>query len=318
MMRRQTLEELTDVVEAAHGELETLEFDGNRAELADVLDELRTFSLMQRYKIVRVNHAEEFVKNHRQPLERYAEDPVDNATLVFVADTWRKGNLDKAIVKVGGIVDCKPPDEDETIRWVRDRAPREHGCEIEPAAARQLVTQLGVDRMRIDQELAKLALMAESGQSIDTAMVTEAVGQTSEEKAWELQADLLAAMHAAAEGRQQVSDRPLLRIEELIELAHENDVGVLYFAVDTMRKIDRAAALLADGLNPNDVARELKLWQSRKTHTLALARRLGRRVTRQLFDLAMKADARAKSGLGDGRANVERLCLLAIDRCRHH
>ena len=104
MLKRLRLDQLREALEAVHGDIDPIKLDGRQVQLADVFDEVRGYSLMQSYKLVVVQQAEDFVKAHRAALERYAEDPVDHATLVLVADTWHKGNLDKKIAKVGAVV----------------------------------------------------------------------------------------------------------------------------------------------------------------------------------------------------------------------
>src|SRR5688572_30933301 len=64
---------LRRAIEEHAGEVETVHFDGQRAPLADVLDELRSFGLMQQHKLVAVSDADDFVKNHRDALGRYAD-----------------------------------------------------------------------------------------------------------------------------------------------------------------------------------------------------------------------------------------------------
>src|SRR5690606_8797359 len=83
MLKRQTLEQLRAALIAKHNDVEPLVFDGQSSPLADVLDELRSYGLMQQHKIVIVDDADVFVSAHREALERYAQNPVDNGVLVF-------------------------------------------------------------------------------------------------------------------------------------------------------------------------------------------------------------------------------------------
>src|SRR5689334_6421379 len=94
MQKRQALADLRAALAGKDGEVETVNFDGKSAALADVFDELRSMSLMQNPKIVLVDDADVFVTAHREPLERYAANPSDTATLVLRSTKWNKGNLD--------------------------------------------------------------------------------------------------------------------------------------------------------------------------------------------------------------------------------
>src|SRR5690606_27907262 len=121
MLKRHCMQELRDALQAAHGDLHEVTFDGKTVQLADVLDELRTFSMMQQYKLVIVDDADQLLKEKkddedkpspsakkrdagsgaRAAIERYAESPVDHATLVLRSEKWNPGKLDKLIEKVG-------------------------------------------------------------------------------------------------------------------------------------------------------------------------------------------------------------------------
>src|SRR5689334_9173202 len=92
MLKRESLDELRASLEATHGSFEVFTFDGKTATLAEVLDELRSYSLMQQHKLVIVDDADVFVTAHREPLERYAQAPLDTATLVLRSTKWNKGN----------------------------------------------------------------------------------------------------------------------------------------------------------------------------------------------------------------------------------
>ena len=60
-----------------------IEVEGERAELADVLDELRSFAMFGSGKMVVVRDADDFVSKYREQLEKYVASPSDSATLVL-------------------------------------------------------------------------------------------------------------------------------------------------------------------------------------------------------------------------------------------
>ena len=140
MLKRLHLDTLRGALEAAHGEVETFRHDGKSCELADVLDDVRSYSLMQQYKIVIVDDAEPFVKAHRDALGRYAAAPVDHATLVLRSDRWHPGNLDKAIRKVGTLIKCEPLKPAQARTWLIERARTHHQCQLSTQAAGRLPT----------------------------------------------------------------------------------------------------------------------------------------------------------------------------------
>jgi len=308
MLLKLHLDRLRDTLETAHGEVETFQFDGKAASLAEVLDELRSYSLMQTYKLVVVDEADQFVKEDNRPvIERYADNPVDHATLVLRGSKWNRGNLDKKIAKVGGIVKCDELSHSEASRWVANRAKAEHGVSIDSKAAGVLVERVGPHLTRLDTELGKLSVMAEGGK-ITVDLIEGAVGQSSDEQAWELQAALLEAMST---GR---ANAAVEKVRELIDLAGQPEVLVMYAATDLMRKLDAAGQLKRSGMGNGQIAKELRIWP--RSRQDAFFRVLGRADAVTIghhFDQAIRADANSKRGLGTATENLECFCAALAD-----
>ena len=69
---------LVESLKTSHGEIEHFSFDGSTTPLAVVLDELRSYGLMQSHKLVVIDNASEFMKaaGNRPAMERYAAEPM--------------------------------------------------------------------------------------------------------------------------------------------------------------------------------------------------------------------------------------------------
>lgn len=299
MLKREALAALRAAIEAAQGEPEVFTFDGKTAQLADVLDELRSFSLMQRHKIVIVDDADVFAAAHRDALERYAQSPVDNATLVLRAGKWNKGNLDKAIDKVGGVHKFDPLPPAEVRRWLVSRAEREHGRKIEPRAAELLADRLGGDLSLIDSELGKLAVMVSDNEAINVKLVEQLVGHSSEEQAWVVQEAILQSLSSRRSG--QVIEK----LHELIDVAGQADVLVAYFVADLIRKLHIAAQMKRQGATDRAIASEMKLWGPREQLFTQVLRKFPPNITAEWFDRVMDLSVRAKSGRGEMLRGME-------------
>jgi DNA polymerase-3 subunit delta len=283
-------EKLVEEIRQERGEVETVRFDGATADPADVLDECRSFDLMMRPKVVVVDEAEKLVKESARPLfERYAENPPESAVLVLRSGNWRAGKLDKLIKSVGSIIDCKPLDPPQAINWAAARARKRHEAAIEPAAAALLVERLGTDLGRIDSEVAKLAAAATADPNADSITVDhvrQLVGATREEEAWAIQARLLAGPEEA-----------LAAVREALGSWRQPPVMVMFACVDLGRKVHGASRLLAQGVPPQGVAKQLKLWGDSRDAVLAAGRRVDpERAARSLRRL-VGLDRDAKSGV---------------------
>ncbi len=311
-LKTRHLDDLRKALDAAHGETETFYFEGKFASLADVLDELRSYALMQHHKIVVVDQADEYLKRDgfRQAMERYAAAPVDHGTLVFRCDTWNKGKLDKLIAKVGAVIKCEPLKPAAAKGWLVKRCPSEHGRAIEPTAAGLLVDRMGTDLMTLDSELGKLALMVDKGQAIERGLIEQTVGKSSDEKAWEVQEAVLAGLNSRSAG-------PVVeKVRELLDLAGHAEVLVMYFVADLVRKLNTAAMMKDAGVGEGEIARAMKLWGPRQQLFMGVLRRLDRASLAEAFDDVLEADRRAKSGLGNLVRNLECFCVRLADNVK--
>lgn len=309
-LKTRYLQDLRKALDEAHGETETFSFDGETASLADVLDELRSYALMQHHKIVLLDNADVFLKKHddyRPAMERYAQKPVDHATLVLRSNAWYPGKLDKLIAKVGQLIKCEPLKPAEAKSWLVKRCPAQHGRTIEPAAAALLVERMGPELMPLDSELAKLALMVQPGEPIERGLVEQVVGKSSDEKAWEVQEAVLIGMTSRSAGQ------ALGKIHELVDLSGQADVLVAYFVADLVRKLNQAVLMKRAGVPEGVIGKELKLWGPRQQLFMTVLRKLDGKSLARLFDDALESDRRSKSGFGNARRNLECFCIRLAD-----
>src|SRR5687767_6666896 len=149
------LQTLGEILKQMPPDTQRVDADGERAELATVLDELRSFAMFGGAKLVVVRDADAFISRFRTQLEDYVANPSPSGTLVLRLNSL-PGNqkIHKAIAKVGKIEDCNAPSD--VVRWVVDHGKSAHGITIGTDAARLLAELIGNDLGRLDGELAKL------------------------------------------------------------------------------------------------------------------------------------------------------------------
>lgn len=287
-----------------HGEIDTFRFDGPATTAAAVLDECRTFGLMQQHKLVVVDAADQLVKEENRPLmERYAAAPCESATLVLRCDKWNKGKLDALIEAVGVIKQCEALTAQQAAAWAGKRCQKRHNATIQPVAARMLVDRLGTELGKIDMELAKLAahVGSEPGKpgTITTEAVEQMVGMGREEEVWVVQSTLLSA------GPEQA----LACIRDALDVSRHHPTLVTYACLDLARKLHGAARGLKAGANPWQLAGKLRLWGDSKDAILAAAGRADPVRMSALFREAVEADRRQKTGQADPVRSLEALAL---------
>jgi len=323
MLMRQQFELLRDAIESKHGTTDTVQFDGQSVTLADVFDELRSLSLLGSYKLITVNNADSFVSSHRKVIERYAQAPVEHATLVLRSGRWNRGNLDKLIKKVGCIVKCDPLPGPKAQAWIMQRATTEYHCPLTGTAASLLVERLGSDLMQLDSALAKLAIATDKGQSIQPALVNEQVtSQSNDEKAWVIQEAILTAISTSQGGRTATrtnSPNPTHRnshgsaiekIHQLIDHSGQAPVLVAYFVADLIRKLYGASMMLKQGHGPSEVTEKFKLWGPRRELFMRVLNQLDESKLTRLLDQVIQYDSWAKTGRGSSMRNLECFCTI--------
>ncbi|MHC4219968.1 MAG: DNA polymerase III subunit delta [Planctomycetota bacterium] len=308
---------LAAALEAEHGKdtLQRIIVDGETVELADVLDELRTFGLFQNHKLVIVDKADKFLAPprtddeqeqpktaapRRRALEAYAENPCPGTTLLMRADSWRPGKLDKL---VGAVIKCEPVKDEKAVAWCVVAAPKRHGRAIAPEAARLLVDRLGAGLSRLDTELGKLAAFVGDDRAIGPDDVRVLVGQSREEHAWELQT-------AIVSGRPGEACRT---VRELMEISRVDATLVMWAITDLLRRLHTIAQMFRRGDRPHARQRELRLWGPTGDRILDLAQRGEPKVFARMLDHAVATDLRTKSGIGRAGRNLEALTLQVTD-----
>ena len=150
------------------------------AELAEVLDELRTPSFLAPCRVVIIRDGDAFVTSYREQLEKYLNSPASNAALVLIVNTWNRAwRISKLAAKIGHTFDCSAESgaklTERVISFAKKREVR-----IGTQAAELLAQMIGADLAAIDSEIEKLSLYVGDRKIITVedveAIVTAAAG----------------------------------------------------------------------------------------------------------------------------------------------
>ena len=292
------LQRLAGILKQMPADAQRVDVDGERAELADVLDELRSFAMFGGAKLVVVRDADAFVTRFREQLEDYVAAPTDTATLVLrLASLPSNQRLYKAIAKVGGIEDCSPPKD--LVRWAIDHGKAAHGVTIAPDAARLLVELIGADLGRLDGELAKLAIASDGGK-VGPEMVSGAVVFQREQQMWDMTNELAAGC----------PEQALRRWRQLVQLDPSAEFRAVTWLGMWLENVRKALALKRRGVPPAGIAQQLRIWpRDLQGPFFQTAEALGDAGVARALDLLAEADYQSKTGVGDAATNVERFIL---------
>lgn len=291
-------------------------FAGKETEWRDVHDALTTVSLFgDDARVVVVEEADPFVSAYRDKLEGWVASPQGDRTLMLEVKSWPKTTrLAKATEKAGLAVDCGVPTDNKggrlskfttaAKRWLTYRAEHVHQSQLSGDACDQLFDLLPLSLGLMDQEVAKLSLMAEAG-VIDAALVEANVGDWRTRQTW----DMIDAMveGRAAEAMHQL-DRLLASGEEPIAILAQVSYSLRKFAT-AGRLVEQAEAVGRRVYFPQIMA-DAGFWKNKIDKATQQLKSIGRARAVRLatwlleMDMAMKGH---NSGESAARLELERL-----------
>jgi DNA polymerase III subunit delta len=299
------LQKLAEITSKLPPDAQKLDVDGEKAELADVLDELRSFAMFGgETKIVVVRNADDFLTRFREALENYVENPSTSGILVLRLSSL-PGNqrIAKLIAKHGEVCKCEPPGQHELPGWIMQRGKNEHKVTVTLAAANLLADLIGDDLGRIDNELAKLALMVEGGK-IDVPDIGRTVSFQREQEMWDL-------TNAMAVGQ---TTEALKRWRQLIQLDPSTEFRAVTWIGMWLEDVRKVLGAKRSGQNPQNVLPKFKYRDPKmRIEFVKTAETLGEAGVARALHLLTEVDKQSKSGVGEAATNVERF-ILSVGR----
>lgn len=294
------LQKLAEIQKVLPTDAQRADFDGERAELADVLDELRSFAMFGGGKVVVIRNADEFITRFRTQLEDYLTAPSDSATLILRVTTLPSNQrIYKAIAKVGQIEDCSPPKERDLPQWVVRHAKAAHSVVVAPDAAALLADLVGGELGRIDSELAKLALSSDNGR-IDAELVGKTVAFQREREMWDMTNELAAGHTPEA----------LRRWRQLLQLDPSAEFRAVTWLTMWLENVRKALAMKRKGMNLFTICSQLRIWpRENQEPFMRTAEAMGPTGVARALDLLATIDHKSKSGVGEASTNIERFIL---------
>jgi len=219
-LRRQVLRRVRDaVLKGDEGDLSLSTFEGRAAVFRDVVEELTTIAMFGGQRLVVVENADEGAKNkartaesadnsgtdeldlaeptsgfiarYRQQLEDYVARPGRNGVLLLDVRSWPSNTkLYKAVDAHGLAVDCNVPEKPRELvpflkSWIASWARQTHKIQIPPDAVAVLIELVEPELGLLDQELAKLALVADE-KKITPELVHKTVGTWKAKTVWDM------------------------------------------------------------------------------------------------------------------------------------
>lgn len=291
---REALTALLERLDSASDGSGATVFDGAEAGLAEVLDEVRTMSLLGGRRVAVVDDADPFISMHRAALERYCQNPCDSGVLVFLCRTLpRTTRLHKAIAENGKLIPCETPKGRGVVDWIARRASAIHGKRMASAAAAALREYAGDELGLLDTELSKLATFVGDRAEITAEDIRSLTGRHREER-------VFAVTDAMASGDVEAA---LWHWEQVLATDRAAPVRAVAGLAWSVRRLLDARRQWDSGTSIESLARGLF------TPPDVLARRFKRISTRDLEDQQrdlLEVDELVKTGAATVETAVER------------
>lgn len=293
----QQAEALADVTRKVGTSAQRVDFDGETADLVDVLDEVRSFAMFASSKLVVVRNGEELISRFREPMESAFETLVPSGVLVLrvksLNKTWR---ISKQLAKIGTIIECAVPRD--LAAWCVARAKSHHKLALPLDAARELADRIGDDLGKLDMELGKLALASSDGKAT--------VGMVAGSVTFQREQEMHAMTHALARGD---TKQALIRFRQLMNTDPAAEFKAATWLTLWLADVDFA-------LRSPAAARGKLQWKYKgpaMDEFFATAKAMGTSGVKRALELLADADRRGKSGLGELETLIERF-IVAVGR----
>ncbi|WP_018478068.1 DNA polymerase III subunit delta [Pontibacter roseus] len=171
---------------------------GKDVDVATVLLQAKRFPMMSERQVVIVKEAQSILDLEKEEgmrqLEAYLQNPLPSTILVFChkhKSLDGRKSLGKAVQKHAVLLTTKKLYENQVPTWINGYV-KSKGLQIHPKAVMLLSEFIGADLSRQANEIDKLLINLQPGQTIDERVVQENVGISKEYNIFELQSALIA------------------------------------------------------------------------------------------------------------------------------
>ncbi|HEX2204381.1 MAG TPA: DNA polymerase III subunit delta [Longimicrobium sp.] len=294
-------EEAVGKVVAAYLDEGTRDFNLDQLRGADVAaDDLASIvatpPMMAEWRVVVVREAQGLSVKAREVVEAAAAKPEPGLVLVLSAaiPAGSKAKFYDELKKRATSVEFAPLSADDAPGWLMEEAREAHGVEVEPEAARALVSAMGVELGMLSSELRKLVAYVQDRKRVTVEDVRAVGGAIPRQDRW-------AWFDLVAERRFRDA---LAALPVLLEQG-ENGVGLVIGITGQLLKV----ALVAAG-GPQALERELKpfqRWMSKRI--VPQARRWSLPEVDAALAELLRTDRLLKSASLNDRQAIEELLL---------
>ena len=231
-------------------------FDARTSEPGEIVAALSALTFDPGTRYVLVDDVGAWKAPELEPLTKILGEMPPDTVLVAIARGKALKQLCKAVESAGGEMrEYAAPKPWELPKWLVGRA-HDLALQLDPEAAKELVSLVGSSQQRLSRELEKIGLAVHPRTNVTTTDVDELAARDAAPQAYDL-ADALVAGDLKA----------TLALAEDLESHGERPGRLVYPVVRRLREVHRAASLLDQGVPESKVGEALKAppWLVKKT-----------------------------------------------------
>jgi len=273
--------------------------EADKAQIADVLDELRTLPFLAKRRVVVIKDADKFISENRAALEKYFDKPCQSGVFILVVETWPKNTkLAKKLPTMGGLIEVSEIKHGRLAMYAETYVRDKYAKRFDRNAAELLVELAGDDAGRLCSEVDKLAIYIDERKNISVDDVEKLIGHNRMFNAFAVIDAMTAGNGAAAVER-------LRNMFAADKNAAYTVVGAFAFH---FRRLFNARALVDKGMGSQQIAKKLGIWGNNSAF-FRQVKKLSLEKTGGLLGELARIDFAAKTGQGDVKAAIEQMVL---------
>ncbi|MFI4912295.1 MAG: DNA polymerase III subunit delta [Sedimentisphaeraceae bacterium JB056] len=284
---------LSSLMDPEERDMAMYSVEANKAEITDVLDELRTLPFLAKKRVVVIRDADKFVSANREQLEKYLDNPSKKGILVMTVSSWPKTTrIAKKAAKVGKTIVTEEIKRWKLADYAVGYAKTEYNKKLSKTAAQLIVDMAGDEVALVCGEIAKLTTYVGEAKEITADDVTKLCGNNRE-------FDLFAVIDEMSKGRTAVAVEKLRNMFSTSKDAEYTVVGGLAFH---FRRMFRARAMMDSGISTFEIAKQLRIWGDKDSFFTQL-RKWQLTTIASIIEALARIDFESKTG--QCRTNVE-------------
>lgn len=272
----------------------------DEAQIADVLDELRTVPFLASRRVVLIKDAEPFARNYGDYLEAYLESPSPTGVLLMtMLNLDKRTRFYKLLNKIGGAVEVGKLWPDSLPRYIAEYARQEHGIALDARTSQLLVQLTGDDPGRLCREMDKLALYVAPKKTVAAQDIEHLIGHNRMFNAFEVIDGITRNNPGQA----------LSRLKKMFAADRDAQFRVVGAFGYHFRKLFSARALMAKGMNIQQAMQKAGVFRNQTQAFAAQLNRLPLEAVAWVLGELGRIDHGIKTGRTTAPVAMERLVI---------